>query len=166
MFEGFQKYFTIAIPPKSAGLMDISSTVATWLSLAATIIGLTSVITHFRTAITQADPFHTLRDIKHLGVWWSRQPYVPWYRIIKPPLIGPIICANLLDGLCGQKTINVSRLPLTKPVGQAAWAVLLSVLHQAQNSEIQEKRHHQLYRWIRYQHGIFVDIQQKIPIYT
>ena len=72
MFEAFQNFFTIANPSKSAGLMDVSSTVATWLSLAATIIGLTSVITHFRTAITQADPFHTLRDIKHLGLWWYR----------------------------------------------------------------------------------------------
>ncbi|KGO77209.1 hypothetical protein PITC_023330 [Penicillium italicum] len=43
--------------------MDISSTVATWLSLAATIMGLGSIATQFGTIIDQTDPFHLLRDV-------------------------------------------------------------------------------------------------------
>jgi hypothetical protein len=38
-------------------------------------------------------------------------------------------------GIVAKKTINVSRLLLTNSVGQAAWSVLLSVLHQAPESQ-------------------------------
>ncbi|KAJ5404049.1 hypothetical protein N7509_003920 [Penicillium cosmopolitanum] len=109
--------------------MDVSSTVATWLSLAVTILGLGSIATQFGTIIDQADPFHSLRDIRHLGSWWRRQPTVPWYRIIKPPPVGPVISADLSNGICGKKRVHLSRLPLTRSAGQAAWSILLAVVH-------------------------------------
>ncbi|RJE24018.1 hypothetical protein PHISCL_03612, partial [Aspergillus sclerotialis] len=109
--------------------MDVSSTVASWLSLAVTVVGLGSIVTQFRTFIDQTDPFHALRNVQHLGRWWIRQPYIPWYRIVKPPPVGPIINANLLHGLGGRKTVEVSRLPLAYPAGKAAWSSLLAVIH-------------------------------------
>lgn len=109
--------------------MDVSSTVASWLSVVATVVGLTSIVAQFRSITDQADPFHALRNVQHLGLWWRLQPYVPWYRIIKPDPVGPVINANLLHGFCGRRTINISRLPLAHPTGQAAWSVLLAVIH-------------------------------------
>lgn len=120
--------------------MDISSTVAAWLSLAATVVGLGSIAIQFRSIIDQTDPFHALRNVQYLGRWWSRQAYIPWYRLIKPPPVGPIISANLLHGLCGRRTIEVSRLPLACPTGRAAWSVLLAVIHptlQIENCQIE-----------------------------
>lgn len=109
--------------------METSSTVANWLSLAATVIGLGSLVTQFRAIIEHTGPFHALRDIQHLGRWWFRQPHLPWYRVFKPPPVGPIISANLSHGICGRKTVDVSRLPLSQPAGQAAWSILLGVIH-------------------------------------
>ncbi|KAL3264898.1 hypothetical protein ABHI18_000319 [Aspergillus niger] len=109
--------------------MDVSSTVATWLSLAVTVVGLGSIVTQFGTIIDQTDPFHTLRDVQHLGRWRFWQPHVPWYRVVKPPLVGPVINANLPCGLCGRKTVHVSRRPLAQPTGKAAWSILLNVIH-------------------------------------
>ncbi|OKL57206.1 hypothetical protein UA08_07360 [Talaromyces atroroseus] len=109
--------------------MDVSSIVATWLSFAATVIGLSSLVTHVRSAIAQADPFLSLRDTRHLGWWCFRQPYVPWYCIVQPPPLGPVIHANLLDGLCGRKTISLSRLPLTQPAGQACKRAIRNYLN-------------------------------------
>ncbi|KAI1924043.1 hypothetical protein LOZ64_000785 [Ophidiomyces ophidiicola] len=109
--------------------MDTSQTVATWLSLAATVIGLGSIVTQFRSFIDETDPFYSLRDARHLGRWKLRQLQIPWYRIIKPPPIGPIITASLPDGLCGRRTVFVSRLPLGEPSGRAAWSLVLSVIH-------------------------------------
>lgn len=108
--------------------METSSTVANWLSLAATVIGLGSLVTQFRTIIEHTDPFHALRDARHLGRWWFRQPRLAWYHVFKPPPVGPIISANLAHGICGKKTVDVSRLPLSQPAGQAAWSVLLAVI--------------------------------------
>jgi hypothetical protein len=109
--------------------MDVSSTVASWLSLAVTVAGLGSIATQFSAIIDQADPFHSLRDARHLGNWWRRQSNVSWYSLVRPPPLGPLISANLPDGLCGQKTVCLSRLPLVRPTGQAAWSILLSVVH-------------------------------------
>lgn len=109
--------------------MDVSSTVASWLSFAATVVGLGSIATQFSAIIDQADPFHALRDTQHLGSWWRRQSHVPWYSLVKPPPIGPVISANLSNGLCGQKTVCISRLPLVHPTGLAAWSILLAVIH-------------------------------------
>lgn len=109
--------------------MDVSSTVATWLSFAATVVGLGSIATQFGTIIDQADPFHALRDPRHLGSWWRRQTPGTWYSLVKPPPIGPVISANLSNGLCGQKTVYLSRLPIVYPPGQAAWSILLAVIH-------------------------------------
>ncbi|KAI1974701.1 hypothetical protein LOZ51_005789 [Ophidiomyces ophidiicola] len=109
--------------------MDTSQTVATWLSLAATVIGLGSIVTQFRSFIDETDPFYSLRDARHLGRWKLRQLQIPWYRIIKPPPIGSIITASLPDGLCGRRTVFVSRLPLGEPSGRAAWSLVLSVIH-------------------------------------
>ena len=86
-------------------------------------------MTQFKAIREHTDPFHALRDVRHLGRWWFRQPRLPWYRVFKPPPVGPIISANLLHGICGRKTVDVSRLPLSQPAGQAAWSVLLGVIH-------------------------------------
>ncbi|KAJ5779716.1 hypothetical protein N7457_007436 [Penicillium paradoxum] len=109
--------------------MDISSAVATWLSCAATLVGLGSLATQFSAIIDHTDPFHTLRDIQHLGSWSCRQPDVPWYHIVKPPPVGPVIRASLFHGFCGQNTVFLSRLPFSQQVGQAAWSLLLGVIH-------------------------------------
>lgn len=109
--------------------MDISSTVATWLSLAATIVGLGSIATQFGAIVDQTDPYHALRDMQHLGSWWRRQPHVPWYHVVKPPPVGPVISVSLLHGLCGKNMVYLSRLPLSHQAGQAAWSVLLAVIH-------------------------------------
>ncbi|PWY66229.1 hypothetical protein BO83DRAFT_410600 [Aspergillus eucalypticola CBS 122712] len=106
--------------------MDVSSTVATWLSLAVTVVGLGSIVTQFGTIIDQTDPFHTLRDIQHLGRWRFWQPHVPWYRVVKPPPVGPVINANLPCGLCGREIVHVSRRPLAQPTGKAALSNLLN----------------------------------------
>ncbi|KAI1935425.1 hypothetical protein LOZ66_005312 [Ophidiomyces ophidiicola] len=110
-------------------LLEILLTVATWLSLAATVIGLGSIVTQFRRFIDETDPFYSLRDARHLGRWKLRQLQIPWYRIIKPPRIGPIMTASLPDGLCGRRTVFVSRLSLGEPSGRAAWSLVLSVIH-------------------------------------
>lgn len=109
--------------------MDDSLSVATWLGLAATVIGLGSIVTQFDTIVDQTDQFHSLRDARHLGSWKHQQPYVPWYRLVKPPLVGPVLSVNLSSGLCGKQTVYISRLPLDRLTGQAAWSVLLAVIH-------------------------------------
>jgi hypothetical protein len=43
--------------------MDISLTIAIWLSLAVTILGLGSIATQFGKIIDQIDPFHSSRDV-------------------------------------------------------------------------------------------------------
>jgi hypothetical protein len=48
--------------------MDFSSTVATGLYLATTILGRGFIATQFGTAIDQAGPFHFLGGIGHLGI--------------------------------------------------------------------------------------------------
>ncbi|KAI9375163.1 hypothetical protein BJX61DRAFT_191812 [Aspergillus egyptiacus] len=118
--------------------MEASSTVATWLSLAATVIGLGSIATQFGTIIDQADPFHSLRDRDHLGKWLVRQPHIPWYQLMKPPPVGPVIVANLIHRLCGRKTVDVSRLPLTNTSKQASWSVLLAVVQPTPQSEVHQ----------------------------
>ncbi|EEP81452.1 predicted protein [Uncinocarpus reesii 1704] len=108
--------------------MDISQTVASWLSLAATVIGLGSIVTQFGSFIDETDPFHSLRDERQLGRWMLRQSHIPWYRIIKPPPVGPIVAASFPQGFCGRKVVYVTRLPRRQPSGKAAWAVLLAVI--------------------------------------
>ncbi|KMU83501.1 hypothetical protein CIHG_01283 [Coccidioides immitis H538.4] len=115
--------------------MDISQTVASWLSLAATVIGLGSIVTQFGSLIDSADPFRALRDLRHLGRWMLHQPHIPWYRVLKPPPVGPVIAANLPHGLCGRKTVHISRLPLTQPAGKAGWSVILAVIHSPPSQE-------------------------------
>ncbi|KAJ5456245.1 hypothetical protein N7530_011519 [Penicillium desertorum] len=110
--------------------MDVSSSIATWLSLAVTFVGLGSIATRFGAIVDRTDEFRDVRGIRHLGSWWHRQPHIPWYHIVKPTPIGPVISANLLHGLCGNNLVYVSRLPLSShPVGLAAWSVLLAVIH-------------------------------------
>ncbi|KAL8683950.1 MAG: hypothetical protein Q9186_000161 [Xanthomendoza sp. 1 TL-2023] len=55
----------------------------------------------------------------------------PWYRIAKPPPVGPMIIAKLSDGFCGLNVIHVSRLPFEK-TGKANWTALLAILHKRQ----------------------------------
>lgn len=116
--------------------MEVSSAVATWLSLAATVVGLGSIATQFGTIIDQTDPFHSLRDREHLGKWFDRQRHLPWYHLMKPPPVGPVINANLMHGLCGRKTVDMSRLPLSNTSHQASWLVLLTVIHPTPQSKV------------------------------
>lgn len=114
--------------------MDVSSTIAAWLSLTATVLGLGSIVTQFRSIIDQTDPFNALRNGKHLGRWRDRQEHIPWYRIVKPPPRGPVIQANLPQGLSDRMIVDLSRLPIVRPTGEAGWSLLLSVIHsKAQN---------------------------------
>ncbi|KAJ5609926.1 hypothetical protein N7528_009192 [Penicillium herquei] len=99
--------------------MHISSTLATWLSLAATISGLSSIATQFSTIIAQTDLFRLLRDFSHLGIWRNRQPHIPWYRIIKPAPVGSVIVATLANGICGRKMVHLSCLPLANSTGSS-----------------------------------------------
>ncbi|OQE04504.1 hypothetical protein PENVUL_c032G08408 [Penicillium vulpinum] len=97
--------------------MDVSSTIATWLSLAVTFVGLGSIVSQFSAIVDRADEFHGLRDVLHLGSWWYRQPHIPWYHIVNPPVVGPVISANLLHGLCGNNVVHLeepSQTPSTE----------------------------------------------------
>ncbi|KAL4887375.1 hypothetical protein BJY04DRAFT_1785 [Aspergillus karnatakaensis] len=79
--------------------------------------------------IDKADPFRSLRDGGHLGRWYHQQHRIPWYQLIKPPPVGPIISADLVNGLCGKKTVVISRSPLVNhTLDQAAWATILTVI--------------------------------------
>ncbi|KAF1347651.1 hypothetical protein BDV97DRAFT_383814 [Delphinella strobiligena] len=109
--------------------MNASQTAAGWLSFAVTTIGLGSLISQASVITDKMDPFHETRSVHHLGVWFERQPQFPFWRIAKPPPVGPAINANFGVGFCGTNTVHLSRVPLDHP-GQAGWAIFLSVIHQ------------------------------------
>ncbi|CAI7567222.1 unnamed protein product [Penicillium pancosmium] len=113
--------------------MDASATVATWLNLGVTLVGLGSIINQFSTILDQTDPFHTMRDAQHLGICWKRQPRDPWYQIVKQPPVGPDLYANILRGLCEKKTVYLGRLPLSQAHStcQTAWSIILALIHPA-----------------------------------
>jgi hypothetical protein len=65
--------------------MEVSSAVATWSSLAVTIVGLGSIGTQVRVILDQANHLYSLRNIGHLGKWWYQQPDIPWHGVYKAP---------------------------------------------------------------------------------
>lgn len=108
--------------------MDTSSVVATWLSLAATVVGLGGVISQASAINDKMDPFHANRTAEYLGIWFQRQDAFPWWVIAKPPPRGPTITAKLSEGFCGYNALHLVRVPL-RPPGKASWAIILSILH-------------------------------------
>lgn len=59
---------------------------------------------------------------------WHPQTQKPGNDRINTPPVKRSISANLADGLCGQKIVNLSRLPSTLPKVQTAWTTLLTVI--------------------------------------
>lgn len=110
--------------------MDASQTAAAWLSFTVTVIGLGSLITQASIIIDKLDPFNAIRNENYLGPWVTRQPRSSRWAFVKPPPVGPVITANLRDGFCGHRVIQMSRVP-RKAVGEAGWTVLLGVMHLA-----------------------------------
>lgn len=108
--------------------MEASATTAAWLSFLVTAVGLGSLMTQANAIRDQMDHFHAMRDRAHLGLWVSRQPTLPWYRLARSSPVGPLITAKLTEGVCGPNDIYVSRLPMVL-TGKASWTTLLAVFH-------------------------------------
>ncbi|THZ42756.1 hypothetical protein D6C90_05208 [Aureobasidium pullulans] len=120
---------SLAIVASISHTMNASGTVAGWLSVVVTTVGLTSLILQATVMTDMMDPFHDTRSMLYLGVWFQRQPQFPFYKIVKPPPLGPVLTAHHERGFCGLKTVYLSRVPQGQ-AGLAGWAVLLSVVHQ------------------------------------
>ena len=107
--------------------MDLSSTVATWLSFAATAAGLGGLISQANAINDKMDPFHAYRSFEYLGIWYKRQKALPAWAPAKPPLEGPVLEANLSAAFCGKNLIHVTRMPLKdmgapeRPAGLSTW---------------------------------------------
>ncbi|KAK8153710.1 hypothetical protein IWX90DRAFT_76735 [Phyllosticta citrichinensis] len=112
--------------------METSSTTASWLSFLVTSVGLGSLISQASVINDKMDPFHDQRSVKHLGIWFCRQPQFPFWKVAKPPPIGPEINAKLSDGFCGLNAVHLSRVPVSQQAGEAGWATFLAVIHQEQ----------------------------------
>ena len=108
--------------------MEASDSAAAWISLAVTVIGLGGLIEQASAINDKMDPFHATRTAEYLGVWFQRQQRFPWWKIAKPPPLGPVIAANMADGFCGTQVLHVTRIPTTLP-GAAGWSLLLSMFH-------------------------------------
>ena len=119
----------LAVVASISHTMNASGTVAGWLSVVVTTVGLTSSISQATVMTDMMDPFHDIRSMLYLGVWFQRQPQFPFYKIVKPPPLGPVLTAHHERGFCGLKTVYLSRVPQGQ-AGLAGWAVLLSVVHQ------------------------------------
>lgn len=102
--------------------------IALWLVIAIALVALGSFTTRLST-LMRKDLFYSLRGDRHLGVWSHRQPSTPWYRMVQPPPVGPVIGANLSHGFCGRPVVYLSRLPLSASPGQTAWSLLLALVH-------------------------------------
>ncbi len=83
--------------------MDTSATVATWLSLGVTFVGLCGLITQANAILDNIDPFHATRTVAYLGVWFQRQKKLPGWRLVKPPPDGPVLSGQLAVAFCGRK---------------------------------------------------------------
>ncbi|CAJ2503274.1 Uu.00g106680.m01.CDS01 [Anthostomella pinea] len=108
--------------------MDTSNLVAAWLSFAATAVGLGGLITQASAINDRLDPFHANRTAEYLGVWFRRQQRFPWWRIARPPPLGPVITAKLSDGFCGVNHIHITRIPLAA-AGKAGWSLILAMFN-------------------------------------
>ncbi|KAI0387092.1 hypothetical protein F5Y04DRAFT_76536 [Hypomontagnella monticulosa] len=108
--------------------MDTSNLVAAWLSFAVTTVGLGGLISQASAINDQLDPFHANRTAEYLGVWFQRQQRFPWWKITKPPPLGPVIAARMADGFCGVNVIHVTRIPVAPP-GKAGWSTILAMFN-------------------------------------
>jgi hypothetical protein len=109
--------------------MDISATVAAWLSFTVTAVGLGGLISQANAINDKMDPFHANRSVEYLGIWFHRQRQFPWFIIAKPPPVGPVIQGNLSEGFCGINDLHLTRLPMVSKSGKAGWSVLLAIFH-------------------------------------
>lgn len=120
--------------------MDVSDSVATWLSLAVTTIGLGGLIEQASAINDRMDPFHATRTVEYLGIWIQRQQRFPWWKIAKPPPLGPVIRANMSEGFCKANVLHVTRIPIFPP-GKAGWSLLLSMFHTEAPSPLTPRNH-------------------------
>lgn len=109
--------------------MDISATVAAWLSFTVTAVGLGGLISQANAINDKMDPFHANRSAEYLGIWFHRQRQFPWFVIAKPPPVGPVITGSLSEGFCGTNDLHLTRLPISSKSGKAGWSVLLAIFH-------------------------------------
>ncbi|KAI0842496.1 hypothetical protein F5Y06DRAFT_257770 [Hypoxylon sp. FL0890] len=109
--------------------MDQANLAAAWLSFAATAVGLGGLISQASAINDQLDPYHANRTAEYLGIWFQRQQRFPWWRIAKPPPLGPIIVAKMSDGFCGVNTVYITRIPAS-PTGRAGWSTILAMFNQ------------------------------------
>ncbi|KAI1416152.1 hypothetical protein F5Y13DRAFT_154681 [Hypoxylon sp. FL1857] len=109
--------------------MDQANLAAAWLSFAATAAGLGGLISQARAINDQLDPYHANRTAEYLGVWFQRQQRFSWWRIAKPPPLGPVIAASMADGFCGVNTIYLMQIPAS-PTGRAGWSTILAMFNQ------------------------------------
>ena len=109
--------------------MDAAGTAASWLSFAATAVGLGSLITQTSAIQERLDPYHTARTAEHLGHWFKRQPKRKLLQLTRPIPVGPIIHAKLTEGFCGINVLGVSRLP-QEQIGSASWTAILALFHE------------------------------------
>ncbi|OTA70641.1 hypothetical protein K449DRAFT_380707 [Hypoxylon sp. EC38] len=108
--------------------MDEANLAAAWLSFAATAVGLGGLISQASAINDQLDPYHANRTAEYLGIWFQRQQRFPWWRITKPPPLGPVIVAKMADGFCGVNTIYITRIPAS-PTGRAGWSTILAMFN-------------------------------------
>ncbi|KAI2605827.1 uncharacterized protein GGS25DRAFT_523501 [Hypoxylon fragiforme] len=108
--------------------MDDANLAVAWLSFAATAVGLGGLITQASAINDQLDPFHSTRTAEYLGIWFQRQQRFPWWKITKPPPLGPVISARMADGFCGVNVLHVTRIPLLPP-GKAGWSILIAMFN-------------------------------------
>ncbi|KAI0144177.1 hypothetical protein F4776DRAFT_462876 [Hypoxylon sp. NC0597] len=108
--------------------MDQANLAAAWLSFAATAVGLGGLISQASAINDQLDPYHANRTAEYLGIWFQRQQRFPWWRITKPPPLGPVIIAKMAGGFCGVNTIYITRIPAS-PTGRAGWSTILAMFN-------------------------------------
>ncbi|KFA53344.1 hypothetical protein S40293_06653 [Stachybotrys chartarum IBT 40293] len=113
---------------KTPSVMEASSTAAAWLSFAVTAFGLGGLISQASAINEKMDPFHANRTAEYLGIWFQRQASFPWWRIARPPPVGPVVSGKLSEGFCGINDVHLVRVPL-RPAGKAGWAIILSIIH-------------------------------------
>ncbi|KAI1389559.1 uncharacterized protein F4822DRAFT_427904 [Hypoxylon trugodes] len=108
--------------------MDNANLAAAWLSFAATAVGLGGLISQASAINEQLDPFHANRTVEYLGIWFQRQARFPWWKIAKPPPLGPVIAAKMAEGFCGFNDLYITRIPVAPP-GKAGWSTVLAMFN-------------------------------------
>ncbi|KAH7134129.1 hypothetical protein EDB81DRAFT_803237 [Dactylonectria macrodidyma] len=108
--------------------MEYSNTVASWIGVGATAVGLASLVTQGTLIQERLDPYFELRDKDFLGPWVAIQTPQGWAHFWKPSLRGPVITASMSKGLCGNNTVQLTRKPHV-PAGRASWTVVMGVFH-------------------------------------